>query len=180
MDAKMKELFQQLKSDDRELQMTALEEIMLELHEEVNWAYEVWDELREWMKEEDPDKRSAGAQLLAGLAISDPQDRILEDFSLLWEITYEQKLIAARQALQSVWRVGLGGEEQLSLVLHHMTERFALTDETNYELIRYDIITGLRLLYDFTEEEVVKETAEQLIEMEEEESYKKKYRKAWR
>lgn len=180
VDAKMKQLFEQLDHEDKNIQVEAFEEIMLELHEEVNWAYEVWDELRSWLQDKDPHKRARGAQFLAGLAISDPENRILDDFPAVWEVTKDEKFVTARHALQSIWRIGLGGEEQLSLVLNHKAERFMQTEEKNYTLIRFDIITGLRLLYDFTDEEVVKETAEQLIEMETEEKYRKKYAKVWK
>lgn len=180
MDKYMKEKFQELESPDKSVQVEAFEEIMMELNQEVSWAYEVWDELRTWLTDEDPHKRAIGAQFLAGLAISDPKNRILEDFPLIWEVTKDEKFVTARHSLQSIWRVGLGGEEQLSLVLNHLTERYMDTTEKNYTLIRFDIITGLRHLYDFTDEEVVKETAEQLLEMEEDEKYRKKYAKVWK
>ncbi len=60
-------------------------------------------------------RRSRGAQFLAGLAISDPEKRILTIFPTLWEVTKDPKFVTARHSLQAIWRVGLAGEEQKHL-----------------------------------------------------------------
>ncbi|WP_337193937.1 hypothetical protein [Pontibacillus yanchengensis] len=53
------------------------------------------------------------------------------------------------------------------MVLKHLEERFKhCVDEKNYTFIRYDIIQGLRNLYDVVDEEEIKEKALKLIELE--------------
>jgi hypothetical protein len=47
-------------------------------------------------------------------------------------------------------------------------------------LIRYDIIQGLRNLYDEVKDETVREKALALIESEEDMKYRKKYATVWR
>ncbi|UNK16393.1 hypothetical protein MNQ98_17940 [Paenibacillus sp. N3/727] len=62
-----------------------------------------------------------------------------------------------------------------------MVSRFRdCTNEKNYILIRYDILQGLRSLYDELKGASIKEQALELIEMEEDPKYQKKYRTVWR
>jgi hypothetical protein len=53
-------------------------------------------------------------------------------------------------------------------------------DEKNGMLIRFDIIQGLRNLFDVQKDEEIKRTALDLIESEEDPKYKKKYASLWR
>ena len=52
--------------------------------------------------------------------------------------------------------------------------------EKNCTLIRYDIIQGLRNLYDEVKAETVREKALELIETEADIKYRKKYASLWR
>ena len=52
--------------------------------------------------------------------------------------------------------------------------------EKNGTLIRYDIIQGLRKLYDVGKDDTVKEKALELIETEEDIKYRKKYASLWK
>ena len=52
--------------------------------------------------------------------------------------------------------------------------------EKNSTLIRYDIVQSLRNLYDAVGDEAIREKALELIEMEDDLKYRKKYAGAWR
>lgn len=52
--------------------------------------------------------------------------------------------------------------------------------EKNCTLIRYDILQGLRQLYDEVKDEIIKENAMELIETEEDLKYRKKYAGLWK
>jgi hypothetical protein len=52
--------------------------------------------------------------------------------------------------------------------------------EKNGTLIRYDIIVDLRNLYNAVKDEAIKEKALELIEIEKDLKYKKKYAGVWR
>ena len=52
--------------------------------------------------------------------------------------------------------------------------------EKNCTLIRYDVIQGLRNLYDEVKDEKIKEKALALIETEEDTKYRKKYAAVWK
>ncbi len=102
---------------------------------------------------------------------------MLRDFSALWEV----KFVTARHSLQSIWKVGLAGPEQREMVLNHIIERFKNgMNEKHYILIRYDMIVGLKHLYDEVKDEHIKEISMELIESEEDNKYRKKYLSAWK
>ncbi|KGX91845.1 hypothetical protein N783_01060 [Pontibacillus marinus BH030004 = DSM 16465] len=83
--------------------------------------------------------------------------------------------------MQSIWKVGLAGHEQREMLLNHFIDRFKNgMDEKNYTLIRYDMIVGLRKLYDEVKDEQIKEIAMDLIEYEQDSKYQKKYMSAWK
>jgi hypothetical protein len=181
MDNKVQSYFDHLGAKDKKLQYEAHTNILALTNEEVGWAYEVWDELKEWLTDSDPHKRSRAAQFLANLAISDGEKRILKDFPTLWKVTRDEKFVTARHALQAVWRVGLAGSEQKKLVITHFIDRFhTCENEKNYTLIRFDIIQGLKNLYEKVEDEEIKREAIKLIEREEDNKYRKKYMNVWK
>lgn len=181
MDSKTQSYFENLESKDKELQFEAYNNIIEATKGEVNWAYEVWDQLKEWLTDADNHRRSRAAQFLANLAISDPKKRILDDFSALWEVTKDPKFVTARHSLQSIWRVGLAGKEQKEMVIRHFVDRFQNgSGEKNYTLIRFDMIKGLKNLYDELKDEEIKQKALELIETEENSKYQKKYMSVWK
>lgn len=180
MDQSIQKLFLELESEDKDVQYEALNNLLAITNKEVDWAYEVWDHLLEWLTDRDNHRRSRSAQILSNLAISDPKKRILNDFSKLWKVTFDPKFVTARHTLQNIWKVGLSGPEQKIMVINHMVDRFRkCSDEKNYTLIRYDIIVGLKKMYDELKDEEIKQTALQLIESEEDIKYRKKYAAAW-
>ena len=66
-------------------------------------------------------------------------------------------------------------------MIERLTSRFRdCATEKNYTLIRYDIIQGLRKLYDQLADETVRETALALIATEADSKYRKKYASLWR
>jgi hypothetical protein len=69
---------------------------------------------------------------------------------------------------QAVWTVALAGEQQRRLVVERLAGRFRdCVTEKNHTLIRYDIIEGLRRIYDAAGDEQVWEGALALVETEE-------------
>ena len=182
MDSNIQAYFDQLNSKEPEDQYEAFNQMMSATNQVVTWAYDVWDELKTDLTHSSNHKRARAAQFLAGLAKSDPEQRMLEDFKDVWNVTYDPKFVTARHTLQSIWKVGVAGALQKALVLEHLTERFIhCTEEKNCTLIRYDIQEALRKLYEaeVTPDEILKERALALIELEEDMKYRKKYLRVW-
>jgi hypothetical protein len=141
----------------------------------------VWDELVASLRHADNHQRAIAAQLLCNLAKSDPQNRMLHDFDALYAVTKDEKFVTARHSLQAIWKVGAAGTQQQQQVIEHLTSRFRdCAMEKNCTLFRYDIIQGLRKLYDEVQDETVRETALALIATEADSKYRKKYASLWR
>ncbi|MGG3448517.1 hypothetical protein [Domibacillus aminovorans] len=73
MEAPVQRYFEDLKSTDKEIQYEAYKNLLTITEKEVDWAYEVWDQLLQDLNNRDNHKRSRAAQILSNLAISDPE-----------------------------------------------------------------------------------------------------------
>ena len=173
--------FQSLSSADRQVQGAAYEYLLQATRKPVDWAYEVWDELLTGLKAKDNRLRSIAAQLLCNLARSDPRERILKDFGKLLAGTKDPQFVTARHTLQALWHVGLVGKKQQAKVVTGLSGRFReCAAEKNGTLIRFDIVQGLRCLYDAVKDEGIRTRALALIATEKDLKYRTKYAKLWR
>ena len=170
-----------LRSEDKEVQNDAFFYVLEATDKPVDWAYEVWDEMVATLSHKDNRRRAIAAQLLCNLARSDPEERMLKDFDVLLAVTRDGRFVTARHCLQAIWKVGTAGKRQQQILMDGLEGRFnECVTEKNCTLIRYDIIQGLRNLYDETRDEIVREKALELIETEEDVKYRKKYATVWR
>lgn len=181
MDSHTRKAFTDIYAEDRNLQNTAFQQLIRETDQTVPWAYEVWDELIAALKHRDNHVRAIAAQVLCNLAKSDPQKRMLRDFPALLALTHDERYVTARHCMQTLWKVGVAGEEQLRPYLDGLTARFTeCAVEKNGTLTRYDICQSLKNTYDVVRDEAVKETALKLIETETDLKYRKKYAGLWK
>lgn len=181
MENEIKEAFVKSEHGNKQERYEAYQYILETTEHEVEWAYEVWDELLENLSHKDNHQRSRAAQYLANLAVSDPEKRMLADFDKLWLVTRDEKFVTARHSLQSMWKIGLAGPEQQEMIMRYMSDRFIdCAEEKNHTLIRFDIIKNMKHLYDHIEDEQIRNTVFDLIERVEEPAYKKKYLTIWK
>ena len=173
--------FDNLHSTNRDVQGGAYSFLLEATAQPVTWAYEVWDELVQALRDKDNRKRSIASQLLCHLALSDPEGRILRDLDKLLAVTKDEKFVTARHCLQALWRIGTAGKKQQKKVVDGLANRFAeCIAEKNCTLIRYDILEGLRRLYDAVKDEKIRQKALALIETESDLKYRRKYATLWR
>jgi hypothetical protein len=181
MNAATRRRFATIFSADRHEQGAAYSDLMEVTGKPVGWAYEVWDELLRALDHKDNRVRSIAAQLLCNLAKSDPEGRMVKDFKKLLAGTKDPQFVTARHTLQALWPVGLAGEKQQAMVVKGLADRFReCAKEKNGTLIRYDILQGLRRLYDAVKDEGIRERAVALIATEEDPKYRRKYATLWR
>lgn len=170
-----------IRSEDGQLQNEAYYFLMEQTEKPVDWAYEAWDELVEGLRHKDNHVRAISSQLLANLGKSDPKGRMFKDFDKLLNVTKDEKFVTARHCLQSIWKVGLGGKNAQIMVVKGLEKRYQeCVKEKNGSLIRYDILVGLKNLYEATTSSEIKEKALELIELEKDLKYKKKYASVWK
>jgi hypothetical protein len=168
-------------SEDRDLQNKAFFHILEMTDKPVDWTYEVWDELVRNLDHKDNHNRAIAAQVLCNLAKSDPKGRMLKDFDALLAVTRDERFVTARHCMQAIWKVGSAGKKQQKILVDGLAGRFEeCITEKNCTLIRYDIIQGLRNLYNEVGDDKIKEKALELIETEEGQKYRKKYASLWR
>ncbi|GBG07602.1 hypothetical protein PAT3040_02158 [Paenibacillus agaridevorans] len=181
MDDQVQALIDALMSGDKHRRTEAYLQLLEMTKSPVPWAYETWDLFRILLTDKDNHLRTIGAQLLCNLAISDPEQRIMEDIAAIMEVTRDPMFVTARHTIQHLWRIGLGGAEQKRMLLDVVAHRFETCEgEKNYTLIRYDLLVGLRKLYDSYPDEEIRKLATELIELETDPKYKKKYAAEWR
>ena len=183
MDETIREHFATIHVTTNRPAQTAAYYALLEATEKrVDWTYDVWDELVADLTHKDNHIRSIASQLLPNLAAhSDPEQRILQDFEKLLNVTRDSRGVTARHSLQAIWKVGLAGDIQRKMLLEGLEQRFdeAGTHKTG-TLTRYDIAQGLRNLYDATHDAEIREHALALIETEPDLKYRKKYATVWK
>ena len=181
MDKSIRTNLDNIRADDGQIQFKAYDYLMKETEKPVDWAYEAWDELIEGLTHKDNHVRAIVAQLLANLAKSDPKGRMFKDFDKLLNVTKDERFVTARHCLQSIWKVGLAGKNAQIMVVKGLEKRYKeCVKEKNGTLIRYDIIVDLRNLYNATTSSQIKEKALELIELEQDLKYKKKYATVWK
>jgi len=96
-------------------------------------------------------------------------------------VTKDERFVTARHCLQSIWTVGASGKKMQKMVVEAFAERFRnCATEKNCTLIRYDIIQGLKNLYDEVKDEKIREKALELIGTEKDLKYRKKYASVWK
>jgi hypothetical protein len=170
-----------LSSSDHDRQNRAFQLLLDATNEPVDWAYTVWDDLLEMLSKGDNRQRAIASQVLCGLAKSDPKNRMVKDLGALLAVTRDERFVTARHCMQSLWKVGVAGEPQRDALLAGLTQRFkSCVREKNCTLIRYDILECLRHIYDVIGEEQLRSTAVELMELEEDTKYRKKYATLWR
>ncbi len=170
-----------IRSQDKALQNQAFTDLLKATDQPVDWAYEVWDELVEDLTHADNHVRAISAQILCNLARSDPKKRMLKDFEKLLTVTKDERFVTARHCLQSLWKVGIAGKKQQKVYMEGLERRFKeCVTEKNCTLIRYDILQSFRNVYDLVRDENIREKALELIGMEEDLKYRKKYSSLWR
>jgi hypothetical protein len=181
MDSTLRTHLDNLFITDRNLQNTAYAYIMQATDKPVDWAYDVWDTMLAHLTHKDNHNRAIAAQVLCNLAKSDPEQRILRDFEALLNVTKDERFVTARHCMQSLWKIGTAGKAQQQKLIEGLERRFnECISEKNCTLIRYDIIVGLRNLYDAITDEAIREKALAWIESEQDLKYRKKYVGVWK
>jgi hypothetical protein len=174
-------LLERLDSTDKDSRYRAFTELIQMTNKPVPWAYEAWDQLLALAKDGDNHQRAIGVQMIANLTESDVENRILKDLNKLIKVTKDPMFVTARHSLLCLWKIGVKDAEHQRVVMAKLTKRFKeCSVEKNCTLIRYDIQTVMKRMYDAREDDKVRSQALKLMELERDVKYKKKYSMVWR
>jgi hypothetical protein len=164
---------------DRDQQNEAYRSLLEDTEGGADWAGEVWDDVVGHL-DDDNHNRSIAAQIMVNLGVGLP-DRLVDDFGALTAVTYDDRFVTARHALQSLWRVGTIGPRHRDLLIDFLRQRFDdASKDKNTTLIRADIIELLARLHAAEHDEVVGDVADELIAAEDDDKYRAKYATIWR
>jgi hypothetical protein len=181
MDSALRRLFDDLRSKDKTVQGEAYQSLLALAEPVVPWAYEVWDGLVASLADRDNRLRSISGQLLCSLAKSDPEYRLARDFPALLAVTKDERFVTARHVLQSLWRIGLAGDDRRALLLSGLAARYReCGSEKSGHLVRTDIMAALRNLHAAGGAADVEDLALGLIDGEADPAQKKKLAAEWR
>ncbi|MFC2064862.1 hypothetical protein ACFLXB_07185 [Chloroflexota bacterium] len=181
MDSETRLIFNNLKSPDKNIRYQAFMEVLKVTERPVDWAYEVWDELITNLSSKDNHVRARATQMLCNLAVSDPEKRIQRDFEKIMAVTKDERFVTARHTLQSIWKIGKAGPDELTMVLDGLELRFTeCSSEKNFTLIRSDIIQGFKNLAAAVEDEKITDRALKLINKEVDPKSHLKLTKLWK
>jgi hypothetical protein len=181
MDLTVRKYFDALYSENADLRYEAFENIMALTHEPVVWIYEIWDELLQLTQSKNNHTRTIAVQLLSNLAKSDSENRLLNDFDKLIAVTKDEKFVTARHSLQCLWKIAVVKPAFSKLVAGQLSERFkGAAQEKNGTLIRYDILEVFKKAFDLNQEENLRDLSIQLIDLEDDIKYRKKYTGLWK
>jgi hypothetical protein len=176
MDKPVKDLLDNLGSTDDRIRFSALQSILKLTESQVEWVYDVWDDLFEKLDHENSYQKSIAIMLLCNLAKSDKEDRLADSLDLLLAHTKDEKFITSRQCIQSIWKVATTSKRSREEVLAHLEMRYKeCVEERHYNLIRQDIIQSLRHLYEEDNDDTLLTKAQELMLEEKEAKHRKKY-----
>lgn len=159
----------------------AFQNLLAATESEVDWVYEVWDEVVKLAGDKDNHLRTISVQLISNLAKSDHKKKLPADFEKLYQVTFDDKFVTARHSLQCLWKIGVVNKEYLKILTDVLAKRFReALKEKNGTLLRYDILEIFKKIYQVTNDQTVRQTAFGLIVIEADPKYKKKYTSLWK
>ena len=95
MDQATRTQIDNIRSTDKGLQNAAYFAIIEATDKPVDWAYDVWDDMVDSLKDKDNHVRAIAAQVLSNLAKSDPEKRIVKDFDNLIAVTKDERFVTS-------------------------------------------------------------------------------------
>jgi len=176
MDKDVKEHIKNLGSSDDKVRMSALQTILKLTDHNVDWVYDIWDDLFEKLKDDNSFQRSIAIMVICNLAKSDTEHRLSNSMDLLLAHTKDDKFITSRQCIQNIWKLAFTSRQARDRVLDHLEKRFReCENEKHYNLIRTDILQSIMLISDPKKDEALLARVRALVMEEKEAKYRKKY-----
>lgn len=176
MNQDVKKCIDNLASTDDNIRLKALQTILKLTEDQVDWVYEVWDELLAKLNHENSYQRSIAIMVLCNLAKSDTEHRLNVSLDRLLAHTKDDKFITSRQCLQNIWKAAITSKQSREKILAHLEKRFReCAEEKHYNLIRQDIIQSIIFLYEVEKDDTLLTRVQALMREEKEAKYRKKY-----
>ena len=115
---------QNILSKRKEASYDSFISLLDETKKKVSWSYRHWDVLENLLVKGDDHQRSVAAQLLANLAKSDPDQRMVNTLPKLIEETKDQRFVSAHHTIQCLWKIGIINKQLEQLLLDGLFGRY--------------------------------------------------------
>jgi hypothetical protein len=165
---KIDKLFADLECKDDKVRYPAFKELLSLSEEKVNWVYDKWFELTGKLKSDNSYQRSIGLMLLANLAKSDSENRIVAILDMYLEFFEDDKFITSRQCIQNVWKIAIENQNNKKRIVKELEKTYY--DNKNHHkhsnLIKQDVIGSLNMIFKQTNDEEIRKKINELIDSE--------------
>jgi hypothetical protein len=170
-----------LHSKDDKVRFAALQSVLKETDAKVKWIYDVWEGLVNSLSDENSYQRSIAVMVICNLAKSDTEGKLSKAIGRLLPLTNDEKFVTSRQCIQNLWKVAVTSTSLKKKVVDHLIAQYKnCTNDKHYNLIRLDIHQSLRNICDQSLDSGIRSKALELIEMEEEPKFRKRYAAIWK
>lgn len=179
--AAVRGLLDRIGDADRAVQGDAFQALCRMTETSVPWADAAWDDLVAALDHRNTRTRAIAGQLLARLAPGAASARVATALPRLVAATQDPQFVTGRHILQSLAHVARAAPPLPALLFGLLDQRFrACADDKNATLIRFDIQTVMRAIHDRTDDVAIRRRALDLVMLEPDERYRRKYLGCWR
>lgn len=161
-------LFIDLESKNGKIRYNALQELIKMSDTKVTWIYYKWFILLKKLSSDNSYQRSIGLMLLANLAKSDNENRIGEIIDKYIVFFNDEKFITSRQCIQNVWKIAITNEYNCSRIIKELENTYFenIYLKTHGNLIKEDVIFSLFQVYKYSNDILILNKINELIENE--------------
>jgi hypothetical protein len=143
------ELILCLESKDDKERYKAFQTLLELTESKVKWIYDKWYLLIEKLSSDNSYQRSIGLLLIANLAKSDDENRIIKILDKYLEHLEDEKFITSRQCIQNIWKIALCNKTLEERIIKSLEDNYYNNAhlKTHGNLIKQDIISSLGKIY---------------------------------
>jgi len=161
-------LFSDLENKDGAVRYNALQKLLAITENKVSWVYDKWFVLLDKLSSDNSYQRSIGLILLANLAKSDNQNRIISVLDNILELIDDKKFITSRQCIQNIWKISVCNKTSRKQIVSALERTYFnnIHLKAHDNLIKEDVIFSLYQISKYIKDQSILVKANELIEKE--------------
>jgi hypothetical protein len=162
------ELFKLLESKDGKIRYHALQELIQITDQPVEWVYDKWYELENKLSSDNSYQRSIGLMLLANIAKSDTENRMVSILDKYLGCFCDEKFITSRQCIQTAWKIAISNASNGKKVIQELEKTYFenIHLKTHGNLIKEDVVSCLCQIAKHSSDQAALLRAEELLNKE--------------
>lgn len=178
MENRIEDLLYKTTLKDNDIRYEALNELLLLTEKRVVWYNDHIDDILLKLQSKNAFQRSIGMMLICNLAKSDTENRTKAYLPKIIELLSDDKIMVKRQTIQNIWKIAISTNELETEVINLLISKYLkCINEKHYNLVRADILESLLKINNFKESLCPINKIKELIDLEQNISYSKSYKK---